>query len=160
MIVLPAGGDVHSWSLAPPDNVIDLTEPSGKTDEDLVHYLSRVSFANASFMLACFAGFDYHSWQALTFSEGLTARRVAKIVQAGKIVELESEVATQAKRIAELEEAYASLKLEKENVTAGYRSLADKYKTPEEKTEHKKTDAAKAHAAQLAEVEEKLANEM
>jgi hypothetical protein len=62
--VLPAAGDVRSRPLAPPNNVIDLTEPwgGGGTDEDLVHYLRCVSFTNASFMLACFAGFDPRSW--------------------------------------------------------------------------------------------------
>jgi uncharacterized coiled-coil protein SlyX len=89
----------------------------------------------------------------------LAARRAAEIAQASKIAELESEVSTQTKRIADLEEAYASLELEKENVTAGYRRLAGKYKKTCRKTECEKPDAAKAHMAQLAEVDKKLAKE-
>jgi uncharacterized coiled-coil protein SlyX len=82
--------------------------------------------------------------------------------QASRILELESLEATQARRIAKLEDARANLKLEKQNVTVGYRRLAKKYKRPEEKAnvvEHEKTDATEAHAGQLAEVDEKLAKE-
>jgi uncharacterized coiled-coil protein SlyX len=82
--------------------------------------------------------------------------------QASRIVELESLEATQARRIVKLEDARANLKLEKQNVTVGYRRLVKKYKRPEEKAnvvEHEKTDATEAHAGQLAEVDEKLAKE-
>jgi uncharacterized coiled-coil protein SlyX len=98
-----------------------------------MRYLCRVRFANASSKLTCFFGFDPRSWLALALSKSLAARKAAKTVHANKIAELESETAAQAKRIAELEEAYASLKLEKENMIAGYRRLADKYKRLEEK---------------------------
>jgi hypothetical protein len=37
----------------------------------------------------------------------------------------------QAKKIAELEEAYVNLKLKKVKLNAGYRRLVDKYKTSE-----------------------------
>jgi uncharacterized coiled-coil protein SlyX len=66
-------------------------------------------------------------------SEGLTVKRVAETVQASKIAELELVVAAQAKRIAELERVSTNLKLEIENVTAGYQRLAEKYKRLEEK---------------------------
>jgi hypothetical protein len=48
MIVLPVGGDARSRPLAPTNNVIDLNEPSGETDEDLMRCLGCVSFTDAS----------------------------------------------------------------------------------------------------------------
>jgi uncharacterized coiled-coil protein SlyX len=89
-------------------------------------------------------------------------KRVVETTQVSKIAELEAVVAAQAQRIAKLEEAYANLKLENENVTAIYRRLADRYKKLEEKAsaiECEKPDVAEAHAAQLVEVEERLVKE-
>jgi hypothetical protein len=54
----------------------------------------------------------------------------------------------QAKRIVELEEACANLKLEKENVMAGYQRHADKYNKLEAKAndlEHEETKVTKMH---------------
>jgi hypothetical protein len=50
----------------------------------------------------------------------LTAKRAAEVAQASKTAELESVAATQVQKIAELEESYSNIKLEKENVTAAY----------------------------------------
>jgi hypothetical protein len=163
MIVLPVGDDTRSRPLAPTVDVVDLTEPSGETDEDLVRCLRHASFSDDSSKLICFADFDSGSWKALTLSEGLSTKRAVEATHASKIVKLELVDVAQAKRIAELEEACANLKLKKENVTTGYRRLAEKYKRLEEKAtaiEREKADAVEAHATQLAEVEEKLAKEM
>jgi hypothetical protein len=61
-----------------------------------------------------------------------------------------------------------NLKLEKENVTTGYRRLASKYKKLEakvnvlerEKTDIAETDIAEVNVGELNEIEEKLAKEM
>lgn len=56
-----------------------------------------------------------------------------------------------------------NLKLEKENVTTGYRRLASKYKKLEAKVnvlEREKTDIAEVNVGELNEIEEKLAKEM
>jgi hypothetical protein len=162
MIVLPVGDDAHSRPLAPTGDVVDLSEPSGETDEDLVRYLHRISFTDASSKLICLADFDPRSWQALALSEGLAAKRAVDTAQTSKIVELKSVAAAQAKKTAELEEVYSNLKLMKENMIASYRRLTEKYKRLEEKAnsiECEKADAAEAHTTQLAEVEEKLVKE-
>jgi chromosome segregation ATPase len=65
-------------------------------------------------------------------------------------------VTIQAQRIAELEEAYTSLKFEKENVTTSYRNLSEKYKRLEEKAEPKKAEATEVRVSQL---EDQLAKE-
>jgi hypothetical protein len=133
MIVLPVGDDTRSRPLAPTVDVVDLTEPSGETDEDLVRCLRHASFSDDSSKLICFADFDSGSWKALTLSEGLSTKRAVEATHASKIVKLELVDVAQAKRIAELEEACANLKPKKENVTTGYRRLAEKYKRLEEK---------------------------
>jgi hypothetical protein len=48
MIVLHVGDDTHSQPLAPTNDVIVLTEPSGEADENLVCCLLRVRFTDAS----------------------------------------------------------------------------------------------------------------
>jgi uncharacterized coiled-coil protein SlyX len=162
MIVLHVGDDTHSQPLAPTNDVIVLTEPSGEADENLVCCLLRVRFTDASSKFIFFASFDPRSWQALALSEGLAARRSVETTLAKRIAELESVEAVQATRIAELEEASANLKLKKGNVTAGYRGLANKYKRLEERengVELEKTNVAEAHTAQLAEIVEKLVKE-
>jgi uncharacterized coiled-coil protein SlyX len=68
-------------------------------------------------------------------------------------------VTIQAQRIAELEEAYTSLKFEKENVTTSYRKLSEKYKRLEEKAEPEKAEATEVRVSQLAELEDQLAKE-
>jgi uncharacterized coiled-coil protein SlyX len=83
-------------------------------------------------------------------SEDLAAKRAAETAQASKTVKLESVAVAQAQRITELEGANANLKLEKENVIADYRRLAEKYKKLEEKSNavsREKADAAEAHVA-------------
>jgi uncharacterized coiled-coil protein SlyX len=65
-------------------------------------------------------------------------------------------VTIQAQRIAELEEAYTSLKFEKENVTTSYRNLSEKYKRLEEKAEPEKAEATEVRVSQL---EDQLAKE-
>jgi hypothetical protein len=59
----------------------------------------------------------------------------------------------------ELKEAYASLKLEKENVIAGYQRLLEKHKRLEEKAEQPKAKMAEAHASELAGLKDELAKE-
>jgi hypothetical protein len=51
VIMLPIDYSAHSRPLAPTADVIDLMEPSGEADEDLMHCLQRVSFKNASSLL-------------------------------------------------------------------------------------------------------------
>jgi hypothetical protein len=71
------------------------------------------------------------------------------------------EEALQAKKITELEEAYANLKIENES-GAGYHRLSDKYKKLEAKTKalkREKAEVEKLHVAQVAEVEKKLVKE-
>jgi hypothetical protein len=159
MIVLPLCDDACLWPLAPTDDAVDLMEPSGKIDEDLMRCLHRVSFVDASSKLICFADFDPRSWEALTLSEGLAAKRAVETAQASNVAELESVAAAQANRILELEEGYANLNLKKENVTSSYRRPSEKYKKLQEKAnaiEREKSDVVEAHTTQLAEVEEKL----
>jgi chromosome segregation ATPase len=70
--------------------------------------------------------------------------------------------AAQSKRIAKVENTYANLKIEKENVAAGYQRLADKYKKLKAKVnalEREKMEATKMHVAWVREVEQKLAKE-
>jgi uncharacterized coiled-coil protein SlyX len=90
-------------------------------------------------------------------------KKVTETVQASKIAELELVAAAQAKRIAELERVSTNLKLEIENVTAGYQRLAEKYKRLEEKAnalERKKTNMAEVHTTKPAQVVERLTKEM
>jgi hypothetical protein len=78
-IVLPVDDGAHSWPLAPTADVIDLTEPSGEADEDLVHCLLHVSLENASsccdvrFFVFLYSNLDL--LQALILSEGLVVRK-------------------------------------------------------------------------------------
>jgi hypothetical protein len=58
--VLHVGDVAHSQPLAPTTDVIDQEEPSGEGEEDLAHYLQRVSFGNASFVVLFFAVSDKH----------------------------------------------------------------------------------------------------
>jgi hypothetical protein len=55
-------------------------------------------------------------------------KRVAEVAHANKNAELDSLVNAQAQKIVELEIAYANLKLEKENLTAGHWTLSEKHK--------------------------------
>jgi hypothetical protein len=91
---------------------INWSEPSGEADEDLLHYLWRVSFRNASSGVLFIVVSDKRFPETLILSKGLAMREDAE--------------AAQAKRIAELEEACANLKIEKDIVAAGYRRLTDK----------------------------------
>jgi hypothetical protein len=52
--------------------------------------------------------------------ENVQRKKVAESVQAARHVELEVLVKSQVEKIAELKVAYADLKREKENITAGY----------------------------------------
>jgi hypothetical protein len=77
--------------------------------------------------------------------EGLAARRSVE--------------ATQAKRIIELEEARANLKLTKGIVTTSYRRLTNKYKRLEEKPnalEREKTDAVEVVTPRFQEMKRSL----
>jgi hypothetical protein len=72
------------------------------------------------------------------------------------------EEALLTRKIAELEEDNANLKIEKESTVAGYCRLSDKYKTLEAKmraAKKKKAEAEKLCIAQVAEVEKKLVKE-
>jgi hypothetical protein len=89
----------------------------------------------------------------------LATTRAAKAAQASKNAELESVVSAQAQKIARLEAACASLKQEKENITAGYRRQLDKHKTFVAKVEEKKAEPTEAHAVELARVKEELDQE-
>jgi chromosome segregation ATPase len=67
------------------------------------------------------------------------------------------------KKIAELEEANANLKIEKESVVASYCRLASKYKDVEAKVkaiEKEKVKVEKSCTTQVAEVEKKLVKEV
>jgi seryl-tRNA synthetase len=63
------------------------------------------------------------------------------------------------KKIAELKAACASLKQEKENVTASYRRLSKKYKALVVRTEQEKVEVAVAHVTDLAMVKKELDKE-
>jgi hypothetical protein len=65
-------------------------------------------------------------------------------------VELEALVRSQAKKITELETAYADLKHEKENVTAGYRRQAAKHDAFVEKFKPEMVKLTEAHVAEVA----------
>jgi uncharacterized coiled-coil protein SlyX len=67
-------------------------------------------------------------------------------VQVVKNVKLEVLMKSQAKKITELDAAYADLKREKDNVTVGYRRLSEKYKAFTEKVEQENTELAETHA--------------
>jgi peptidoglycan hydrolase CwlO-like protein len=71
----------------------------------------------------------------LALSEKQRARRATELAQVAKNVELEVLVQSQARKITELKTAYANLKRDKDNVTAGYRSLAAKHDAFAEKVE-------------------------
>jgi uncharacterized coiled-coil protein SlyX len=89
----------------------------------------------------------------------LVAKRAAEAAQASKNTELESVISAQAQKIMELEKAYANLKLEKENATAGYRRLLEKHKELGDKATQEKAEIVEAHAAELAEVKDELVKE-
>jgi hypothetical protein len=74
-------------------------------------------------------------------------------------VELKLLVKFQAQKIAELEVACVDLKRANENVTAGYKRLAEKHKTFTEKAEREKTELAKTHAMELARIQVELDEE-
>jgi hypothetical protein len=88
-IVLFAGDGTHSQSLAPTNDVIDLTEPTGEADEDLVRFMRHVSVRNATHELLFFTNSDLCFLQALNLSEGLTVRTLVEAAQAKKIAKLE-----------------------------------------------------------------------
>jgi hypothetical protein len=81
----------------------------------------------------------------LALSEKLRAKRASESAQVVKNVELEVVMRSQAKKITELEMAYADLKCQKDNVTTGYRRLAAKHDAFTEKAEQEKTKLAEAH---------------
>jgi hypothetical protein len=60
-------------------------------------------------------------------AEKQRAKRATESAQIAKNAELEVLVRSQAKKITELETAYADLKHEKDNVTTGYQRLATKH---------------------------------
>jgi hypothetical protein len=73
-------------------------------------------------------------------------RKAAESAQTAKNVELEAVMNSQAKRIAELEMAYADLKHEKESITTGYQRLPDKHKTFTKKAKQEKVELIETHA--------------
>jgi chromosome segregation ATPase len=75
---------------------------------------------------------------------------VAISARTARSAELEAVVNSQAKRIAELEMAYADLKCEKESINAGYRRLSDKHKILTEKIEREKVELNESHGMKLA----------
>jgi hypothetical protein len=86
-------------------------------------------------------------------------KRAADVAWAGKNAELELLVDAQARKIEELESACAVLKMEKENLTAGYRKLSEKHKMFIERAELEKAELAKAQAAEVAKITEELDRE-
>jgi uncharacterized coiled-coil protein SlyX len=149
MIVLDTGDGTRSRPIASATRLVDLMEPSGEVDKGLVSCLRRVSYRKALFLffisVSPLISIIPH---VLVLSENLEVKRW--------------EEASQAKKIAELNEAYANLKIEKESVGAGYRRLSDKYKKLEAKTKalkREKGEAEKLCVAQVAEVEKKLVKE-
>jgi uncharacterized coiled-coil protein SlyX len=90
----------------------------------------------------------------------LAAKRATEAAHADKNAKLESMVNTQAQKIAELKAACANLKLEKENMMAGYRRLLEKHKMLIERTEWEKAELAEAHTTELAGVKEELDKEI
>jgi hypothetical protein len=81
--------------------------------------------------------------QAIALSQKRHEERAAESAQAAKNVELEE-------KIAELEVAYADMKTEKDNVTTGYRRLAEKHHAFTAKAEQEKTELVETHAAELS----------
>jgi hypothetical protein len=87
-------------------------------DEDLECCLRRASFVLPSyFHVFVLALIDCSISEALTLSEKQRAKRATESTQIAKNAELEVLVRSQAKKITELEMAYADLKHEKDNVT-------------------------------------------
>jgi uncharacterized protein YlxW (UPF0749 family) len=90
-------------------------------DEDLECCLHHVSFIFAIvFSFFVLTLIDCSISQALVLSEKQHAKRAAESAQVAKNAELEALVRSQAKKITDLETAYADLKCEKDNVTIGY----------------------------------------
>jgi hypothetical protein len=90
--------------------------------------IRRASFVLPSyFHVFVLALIDCSISEALTLSEKQRAKRATESAQIAKNAELEVLVRLQAKKITELETAYADLKHEKDNVTTGYRRLATKH---------------------------------
>jgi uncharacterized coiled-coil protein SlyX len=71
---------------------------------------------------------DYLISQVLALSGKQREKRAAESAQVAKIVELEVVSRSQADKITELEVTCTDLKCEKDKVTDGYRSLAEKHK--------------------------------
>jgi uncharacterized coiled-coil protein SlyX len=70
-------------------------------------------------------------------------KKTVESAQADRNAELKSLVKSQAQNIAELKAACTDVKCEKENVMAGYRRLAEKYKALE-KADREKAELAEA----------------
>jgi hypothetical protein len=112
--MLYAGDGTRPRSTALATELVDLTEPLGEADKDLVSCLCHVSYEKALFLL--FVSVPHLMGiipQALALLENLAAKRL--------------EEASQARKIAKLEEAYTNLKIGKDSMAAGYRRLSDKY---------------------------------
>jgi uncharacterized coiled-coil protein SlyX len=83
-------------------------------------------------------------------------RRFIESAQVGKFAELEQVAQSQDNRITELEATYADLKHEKDNVTDGYRRLAEKHKSLTESAVHEKIKLAEAHVAEITQFRDDL----
>jgi hypothetical protein len=77
--------------------------------------------------------------QALALSEKQCAKRATESVQVARSAKMEVLVRSQAEQITELKTIYTDLKLEKDNVTTGYRRLAAKHDAFIEKAEQERT---------------------
>jgi hypothetical protein len=89
----------------------------------------------------------------------LATTRAAEAAQASKNAELELVVSAHAQKIAELQVACASLRQEKENITASYWRLSDKHKVFVVKAEQEKAELVEAHPVELAGMKEELDKE-
>jgi hypothetical protein len=102
-------------------------EDLGESLESCLHHVSFVlpSYFHA-FVLTLI---DYLISHALALLEKQRTERVVESAQIAKNAKLEVLVRSQAEKIIKHEMAYADLKCEKENATAGYQRLAAKHDT-------------------------------
>jgi hypothetical protein len=156
---ITVGTDSYCTGVVQPLSSLDVPlEDLGESLESCLHHVSFVlpSYFHA-FVLTLI---DYLISQALALLEKQRIERVVESAQIAKNAKLEVLVRSQAEKIIEHETAYADLKREKENATAGYQRLAAKHDTFVEKVEQEKAKLVKAHAVEVAKLHGDLDLEM
>jgi hypothetical protein len=114
--------------------------PLENLDEDLECCMHHVSFVSPLyFHVIVLTLIDCSISQALALLEKQCAKRATESVQVARSAKMEVLVRSQDEQIAELKTIYTDLKLEKDNVTTGYRRLAAKHDAFIEKAEQERT---------------------